>query len=154
MSRQLIQKKCFVGGYGVLRSRELGHHRPAARGDQNFFGRNPGIANSNMMLVNDTSSAIEMSDPRIIQQALVDSIETRDLGILVIEQCRPVKTRGRFSPAEPLRLVIIFRVMGCVDEEFLGDTTHINARTSHVAIFRSRHSGAILGTHAGGPDPS
>src|SRR3546814_13675427 len=81
------------------------------------------------------------------QQLAVDSIDTRDLAILVVTQGRPVEAGRANRPAVTLCVREVVRVRRAVAEHLFRHTAEIDASTAELPAFGNRDTRAEARGH-------
>ena len=115
-TRQLRQRKGFVGGDRQICTRKIRSRWPAAGGQQNVARRDATACHLHAMRSAERGTALQYLHPGAVQNALIDTIQALDLAILVGDEARPVKARGggRFSMDIPAETACMLEVLGIV----------------------------------------
>ncbi|MCH9019225.1 MAG: DUF1549 domain-containing protein [Proteobacteria bacterium] len=140
---QRIEEERLVRGDRVLGPGELGHHRPAAGGDEDVPGAMAVVADRDRMGVGEPRVVVDDRDAAVLEHPPVDAVEPRDLVVLVGDQPRPVEAALADRPAEALGVLEVVREVRGVDQELLGHAADVDAGAAEVALLGDRDTRAI-----------
>src|ERR1041385_1193612 len=86
----------------------------------------------------------------ILEQRLVDAVQSPDFLIFVCNELFPVETAFAHGPAETGGVFEIGSEMRSIDEQLFRYATDIHAGTAEVTLFGNGHSCSVAGGHATG----
>ena len=132
----------------------LWNRRPAPDSNQNPFRRDGFAIHFNRMGSLNGGTGIIQGDTRLVQQAVINTVQAGDFSILAFHQGCPVKTARPDRPAKTSSFFKIFPIVGGIDHQLFGNTADIDAGSTQISIFRNSHFCAQRRGHTSGPNPA
>ena len=87
----------------------------------------------------------------LFQIGAVDALEAGDLGVLVLDQRRPVEARLAHGPAETGRVLELVPEAAGIDHQLLRHAAADHAGAAEAVLLGEHHLGAVARRDAGGP---
>ena len=152
----LFQMEHLVGGDHML---DAGDRRSmigrAAGRDQNTIRAN-GLAGGEPQRVRVLEHRTRLDDARarLLDIGGVDVLKPGDLLVLVGNEVRPVKRRGRNGPAETGRVLDLLMDMRGIDEQLLGHAAANDAGAAEAVFLGDGDAGSVTGRDPRGAHPA
>ena len=122
--------------------------------DDDPLGTVANAADLDLVGADDARPPADQLDAGARQELAVDGIEAADLGAPVRLQRLPVEARGADAPAEAVRFLEAFGVVGGEAVQLLRDAADVDAGAAERRIFRDRDLDAALRGQTRGPHPA
>ena len=140
----------------MLDARDFRKFRPAAGGDQDRTGGIALARDLHRVRVDQLAASVDQLHPGILQQPQIDAVQPVDLGVLALDQARPVMRRLAHIPAEAGGILEIAMEMRGIDQQLLRHAAADDAGAADPVILADRHprpmpGGNPAGAHAARP---
>ena len=131
---QVRKKKCLIGSDGILGARNLGHYRPATRGDQYVLCSVLPLADEHGVRIEDNGVVVDNGDTGIFEYSAVDPVQPLDFGILIGYQLCPVHAPLSDAPAKAGRILEVLVEMSSVDQKLFGNAADVDTGAAQVTL--------------------